>query len=112
MKLKWGFVSLLMFLAITGVAQAFVWHLSMSLARTENVKLAREICEEDRECIAWSGRQCQRVSESRIDCLAAIWYPGAQEGEEIQCDTIMHWGTDRNGYVVLKRHGRPHCFSE
>jgi len=89
-------------------AQAFVWHLAIPKARAENERFARDLCESDRECTYWAGSKCQRVTESRVDCIAATWYP-EEPGYETQCWTVTHWGVNYSGYIVLKNRGPVHC---
>lgn len=112
MKLKVLAVSLLAFFVIVGSAQAFVWHLRVSTARHETERFIRGICEEEGpECTAWAGYRCNRISESRVDCLAATWGPGYSIEEEIECYLTLHWGVNYEGVVALKNHGQARCIS-
>lgn len=112
MKSKILAVSLVVvvFLAIAGSASAFVWHLSVPVARHNTERLMKSLCEEEGpECTGWAGSQCERISESRVDCLGATWSPGYSIEEEIECYLVLHWGVSYKGVVELKNRGKIKC---
>jgi hypothetical protein len=111
MKVKFALVVLFSFFVIVGSAQAFRWHMRYGQAKNASKAFVQELCREDRGCTGYGIGQCFRISESRFDCEVGTFYadtPGL--GEEMECNVLLHWGVGRSGYVVLKRHGPPHCF--
>jgi hypothetical protein len=110
MRIKLMVASLLVFLLVVGSAQAFTYHLSYGQAKHATKEVAQEFCAHAAECSGYGVGACNRVSESRIDCVMAQFYPGREPGEEVECNTVLHWGVSRQGFVELKRHGQPHCF--
>lgn len=109
MKLKLTVVCAAAFFLLAGTAQAFHWHLGYGQAKHASKEVAQELCEGERECTGWGVGQCVRRSDSRIDCRIGSFFPGEEPGEEVECDTTLHWGVDSGGYVRLKNHGPPHC---
>jgi hypothetical protein len=102
---------LLVFLALVGSAQAFQWHMRYGQAKHASKEFVEQACREDRKCTGYGVGKCVRISESRFDCEVGTFYaesPGP--GEETECNVLLHWGVNRAGYMVLKRHGTPHCF--
>ena len=91
-------------------AQAWHWHLPYNAAKRENRKLAEGICKSDPECVAYAWNVCQRVTDSRVDCLVSTWYE-EPEGET-RCSMVTHWGVNRRGYIVLKNRSRFRCYLE
>jgi hypothetical protein len=94
------------FLLSAGTAQAFVWHLSFYKAKAATKSYERENCERDAKCIAY-GASCERISESRIDCLGGTVDETAYG--ELECTSVYHWGVNRAGYTKL-RIGHPRCY--
>jgi hypothetical protein len=110
-KLKLAVSALLTFLVLAGSAQAFQWHMRYGQAKHASREFVEQLCREDPECTDYGVGACIRVSESRFDCEVGTFYaqsPGP--GEETECNVRLHWGVNRAGYIVLKRHGTPHCF--
>jgi hypothetical protein len=108
-KLRISLLAVAILLLSTATASAFHWHLGYGQAKHATKEFAQTLCEEDRECVGWGVGQCNRRSESRIDCTMGVFYAGAEPGTEIECDGVLHWGVDRAGYVALKNAGPPHC---
>lgn len=92
-------------------AGAFRWHLRYGQAKRETWHHAHRRCGEVRECEAYAAGTCRRRSDSRFDCVMGLFFPGAEGPREIECNSILHWGVARGGYVALKYEGRPHCFT-
>jgi hypothetical protein len=109
MKLKFILTFLLAFCIFASSAEAS-YFLPYSLAKRENDQFAKQICAKERQCTGW-GSRCERITRSRIDCIAADFSEGYEPGEELECTIPMHWGVSYRGYVQLKRHGSPRCFS-
>jgi hypothetical protein len=107
-------VSLLAFalISVVGVssADAFVWQMRYGQAKNATKNFAKESCAEDSECLGWGTGQCYRRSDSHFACEMGLFFSGVEPEEEIECDVVLHWGASRDGYIVLKRHGPPHCF--
>lgn len=97
-------------LTLVGTAEAFRWHLGYGQAKHATRVFAEEACREERKCIGYAVGRCERVSDSRVDCLAGLLYKGvAEPGEEVACEIVLHWGVRRGGQLVLKNNGRPNC---
>jgi hypothetical protein len=113
MKIKLAVASLLAFLVIgvssVPTADAFVWHMSYGQAKNATKEFAKEACAQDGKCLGWGTGQCYRKSQSHFACAMGLFFAGAELGEEVECDMVLHWGVSASGYMVLKRHGRPHC---
>jgi hypothetical protein len=103
-------VCLFVFALMVGTAQAFTYHMRYGQAKNATKELAKTSCAEDIECRGYGVGSCHRVSESRFDCVMALFYAGPTPEEEIECNTMLHWGASYSGYVQLKNHGRPYCF--
>jgi hypothetical protein len=93
------------------MATAFQWHMRYGQAKHESRRYASRTCSELSECEAFGVGQCYRRSESRFDCTIGFFFPGPEYIEEIECNEILHWGVDYNGYVRLKNSGEPQCFT-
>ncbi len=110
MRISVAIAAVAVFLALAGTADAFRWHLGYGQAKHETRVFAEESCREDRKCVAYAVGRCNRISDSRIDCLAGLLYKGiAEPGDEVACDIVLHWGVSRRGEVALKNYGRPNC---
>ena len=92
-------------------ATAFRWHLRYGQAKRETWRHARQRCARVGECEAYAAGTCRRRSDSRFDCVMGLFFPGAEGPKEIECNSILHWGVRRGGYVTLQYEGRPHCFT-
>jgi len=84
--------------------------ISQRKAQMETRRHARGVCRESTECIGSASGQCRRRSPRRFDCVMVILYPDSESGEEIQCNTILHWGV-RGGRIVLRGSGPQQCVS-
>jgi len=91
-------------LTATG-AQAFTWHLSFYKVKAATKGNERRACNRDESCIAY-GAKCERVSESRIDCVGATFHE--LEYGEAECWAVYHWGVNRFGRSKV-RIGKTHC---
>lgn len=109
MKLKVLLLAVCGLLVLAGSADAFQWRMSYGQAKNESKVYAKETCAELSECSGWGVGACRRRSLSRFDCTIGIFARGAEPGEEIECDQILHWGVNRAGVIVLKNYGRPSC---
>jgi hypothetical protein len=110
MKIRVAIAALAVSLTFVGTAEAFKWHLGYGQAKHATKEFAEETCRADRKCIAYGVGPCDRVSDSRIDCVAGLLYKGvAEPGDEVACNIILHWGVNRGGVIVLKNHGKPNC---
>lgn len=97
-------------LALTATAEAFQWHLGYGQAKHATRVFAEETCRHEHKCIGYAVGPCERISESRIDCVAGLLYKGvAEPGDEVACNIVLHWGVSHNGEVALKNHGSPNC---
>lgn len=111
MKVKLAVAVLAAFLLLAGTAQAFEWHMRYGQAKHESRAFVEQVCREDRECTGFGVGQCFRISSSRFDCEVGTFYANYPEyGEEMECNLPLHWGVSYYGEVVLKNHGRAHCF--
>ncbi len=111
MTIRLAAASLFAFLVLVSSADAFQWHMRYGQAKHASRVFIQEACREDHECTGYGVGQCSRISSSRFDCEAGLFYantPGL--GEELECNIALHWGVSYSGYVVLKNHGQPHCF--
>jgi len=108
-RIKVLVLAVVAFFALTTVASAFKWYMSYGQAKNSTKEFAKAFCEADRECVDWGVGPCLRRSSSRFDCTMEAFYRDAEIGD-VECDMVLHWGANRSGYVVLKRHGPPHCF--
>lgn len=90
-------------------ADAARWQMTYNQAVRESRDFARELCRQDAECLGYGVGQCYRRSLSRFSCNVGTFYPGAEPGEELECQVILHWGVKRGGTIVLKNYGRPRC---
>jgi hypothetical protein len=112
MRSKLSVSALLAFFVLVGSAQAFQWHMRYGQAKHASREFVEGACRADSECTGYGVGQCARVSGSRFDCEVGTFYAESPApGEETECNVLLHWGVNRAGYVVLKRHGTPHCFS-
>lgn len=110
MKIKVAIAALAAFLALVGTAEAFHWHLGYGQAKHATRVFAEETCRREHKCIGYAVGPCDRVSESRVDCLAGLLYKGvAEPGDEVACNIVLHWGVSHSGQLVLKNHGSPSC---
>jgi hypothetical protein len=110
MKIKVAIATLAASLALVSTAEAFHWHLGYGQAKHETRVFAEETCRAERKCIGYAVGPCDRVSDSRIDCLAGLLYKGvAEPGDEVACNIVLHWGVNHSGVLVLKNHGSPNC---
>jgi hypothetical protein len=110
MKLGIGIAALVAFLMLAGTAEAFHWHLGYGQAKHATREFAEETCRAERKCVAYGVGPCKRVTDSRVDCVAAFLYKGVSEpGDEVACSIILHWGVNHSGEVALKNHGSPNC---
>jgi hypothetical protein len=106
MRVRIAALSVALVLLGAASAEAFQWHLGFALAKHETRELVREACKRDRQCVAYGVGPCQRISESRIDCIGATL--DATASGERQCSRIVHWGVKPGGYIKV-RLGPPHC---
>lgn len=112
MRAKLMVVALIAFFAFAGSAQAFEWHMRYGQAKHETLAYSEEACAEVRGCLTWGvGSPCYRASNSRFDCLMALFFEGVRPGEQIECNSILHWGVNRSGIIALKNQGEPNCFA-
>lgn len=110
MKIKVSAVALMAFFVLVASASAFHWHLGYGQAKHATKEFAEAFCKADPECDGWGVGTCHRRSESRVDCLMAAFFEEEPEpGKEVECDIMLHWGVDREGYIALKNHGPAHC---
>lgn len=111
MRIKVAIAALAAFLALVGTAQAFQWHLPLGQAKHATREFAEESCRSDHRCTGFGVGACRRVSDSRVDCVAGLFYKDQPKpGEETECNIVLHWGVDSRGYLALKNHGSPNCF--
>jgi hypothetical protein len=112
MKVKLVSAVLLVFLVVgVPTAQAFHWRMRYGQAKHSSRQFAIDLCERNSECTGFGVGQCYRITDSRFDCAIGLFSPGAERGEEIECDTVLHWGVGYSGYVELKNRGPFHCRS-
>lgn len=109
MKVKIALLATAALLVMAGSAEAFKWHMSYGQAKNASKELARELCDSTSDCTGYGIGKCQRKSSSRFDCPIGLFTPGAEPGEEIRCDVVLHWGVNRGGVLVLKNRGPFHC---
>jgi len=110
MRISVVIAALAVFWTLVGTAEAFQWHLGYGQAKHATRVFAEEACREDHKCIGYGVGPCERVSESRVDCVAGLLYKGvAEPGDEVACNIVLHWGVSRNGQLALKNHGSPNC---
>ncbi|HEX5592656.1 MAG TPA: hypothetical protein VFX35_04855 [Solirubrobacterales bacterium] len=95
------------FFVSAGSAQGFVWHLKLSVAQHETKMIERELCAESSTCVGYGVGRCERITESRVDCIGANL--NETSSGEIECQSIFHWGVRRGGELKV-RITRPHCF--
>jgi hypothetical protein len=106
MKYRVLLLAVAAFFVLAGTSQAFVWHLKLSVAQHETKRIEGELCAESSKCVSY-GARCERVTESRVDCIGANLNETASG--EIECQSIFHWGV-RAGGTLKVRVTRPHCF--
>jgi hypothetical protein len=106
MRIRVLLVATAAFFVLAGTAQGFVWHLKVSVAQHETKRIEGELCAESSECIGY-GAKCERVTESRVDCIGANL--NETSSGEIECQSIFHWGVKPGGKLKV-RITRPHCF--
>jgi hypothetical protein len=112
MKVKVVLAALVALLVLAGSAEAFVYHMGYGQAKRETLAYEKEVCAKERGCTGFGvGFPCLRASESRFDCIMALFFEGTRPGEEIECNSVLHWGVNRSGFVALKSEGRPKCFA-
>jgi hypothetical protein len=109
MKLKLSLTCLLAFCVLVSNAEAS-YFLPYGVVKRESDAFAKSVCHKARNCTAY-GSRCERITRSRIDCIAADFLEGYEPGEEIECTIPLHWGISYRGTLQLKRHGSPHCVS-
>lgn len=109
MKAKVAIAAIAALCAMAGSAQAFQWHMSYGQAKNASKALAKELCQGVSDCTGYSVGQCIRKSESRFDCVIGLFSSGAEPGEEVECDVVLHWGASRGGYIALKNRGPFQC---
>lgn len=110
MRIKVLVLAVAAFFAIVTTASAFHWHLGYGQAKHATREFAQALCEEDHKCVAYGIGRCIRRSDSRIDCgLGTVEKNFYEPGDEVECDLVLHWGVDREGYIALKNHGLPNC---
>lgn len=110
MRISVAIAALAASLILVGTAEAFQWHLGYGQAKHATRVFAEESCREDHKCIGYAVGPCERVSESRVDCLAGLLYKGvAEPGDKVACNIVLHWGVSHSGQLVLKNHGSPNC---
>jgi hypothetical protein len=112
MKLKVLAVSMLAVLSlltVAGSASAFVYHMRYGQAKHASLGWVSELCESSNECTGYGTGQCFRQSESSFACTVGLFSPGAFQGEEIECDTVLRWGVATGGTIVLKYRGPFNC---
>jgi hypothetical protein len=84
--------------------------LGFGQAKHATREFAEETCRIEHKCVAYAVGSCKRISDSRVDCAAAILYKGVNEpGDEVACSIILHWGVSHSGELALKNHGSPNC---
>lgn len=114
MKVKIAVASLLIFLIVgVGSAEAGRWYMPYRQAVNATREFAAESCKG--YCVASTAGPCRRFSSSRFDCVMVHLYaflppPPAEEAEEVECHTLLHWGVNYRGRVVLKGTSKPRCF--
>jgi hypothetical protein len=110
MRIKLLVSVLAAFFLLAAGAQAFQWHLGYGQAKHSSKEFAEVVCDQDKKCSDYEVGQCLRKSESRIDCEVGLFYADQPKaGEEIGCNTLLHWGVNREGAVVLKNYGKLRC---
>lgn len=92
------------------------YYMTYRQAKSETAEFAAESCRNS--CVASRAGPCRRRSPRALSCVMVHTYAFLPEpGEEIDgpvevdCHTLMHWGVNRRGYIVLKRASKPHCFN-
>jgi hypothetical protein len=103
-------LALLGCLAFAASADAFKYRMRYGQAKHESLTYVKRLCAEIPECTGYGTGQCYRRSLSRFDCMVGIFSEGAEYGEEIECDQMLHWGVSLSGYVSLKNSGEPYCY--
>jgi hypothetical protein len=111
MKVKLIVSVLAAFFLLVASAQAFQWHMAYGQAKHSSREFVEEACQSDHKCTGFGVGSCRRSSESSFACEVGLFYAEEPEpGEEIECNILLHWGTNHAGVVTLKNYGKPHCF--
>jgi hypothetical protein len=98
---------------MAGSASAARYYMTYGQAKSETAEFASETC--GRDCIGSRAGPCKRRSPASISCVMIHRYAflpaEGDEVEEFDCHTLLHWGVNRRGVIVLKNTGKPYCFA-
>ena len=85
------------------------WYMRYAQAKHATKEYSKRSCYRQSDCVEWAVGPCYRRSPQRFTCFMGHVYRGKFTGRETTCNTALHWGVTQ-GYITLKRRGRPHCF--
>jgi hypothetical protein len=117
-KIKLLLALALTFFAVEVSSADAYYYMTYRQAKAETAEFAAESCR--RNCVESAAGPCRRRSRSAFSCVMIQTYaflPSAQEEAEgvegpveVDCHTLLHWGVNYRGVIVLKRASEPHCF--
>jgi len=113
LKILGGILVVVAALALTAGSASAYYYMTFQQARSETAEFASESC--GRDCIGSRVGPCKRRAAPSISCVMIQRYafiaPESAGIEEFDCHTLVHWGVNRRGVIVLRHAGKPHCFA-
>jgi hypothetical protein len=114
LKILGGIVLTIVALVLSVASADASYYMRYGQAKNASRETAERVCRNAPECTGWGVGQCARRSSSRFDCVIGerYLYIAERTGTEFEteCDSVLHWGVNIYGYIVLKGTGEPDCY--
>ena len=94
-----------------GTAWAGQYYLPIPQAQHETRELVKAVCGKVKDCVGFGVGQCHRNTSSNVSCVGGLFYEGVAAGEEEECNRVVRWGVNSQGYVAFRGYGPVRCFT-
>ena len=94
-----------------GTAWAGRYYLTIPQAQHETRELVKSVCGKIHDCVGYGAGKCHRNTGSNVSCIGGLFYEGAASGEEEECNRVVRWGVNSQGYIAFRGYGPLHCFT-
>jgi hypothetical protein len=110
MRIKLLACSTAVFFALTTSASA-AYFMSYGQAKHATKETVETVCSEVSNCTGYGVGGCRRNTQSNFSCVGALFYEGLYPGEEEECNRVIRWGVNGQGYIALRGIQRAVCFA-